>query len=215
MRTQLEVAHRLGEGSPVTADLEAEVSRMTALVEDLLVLARLDADSAPESPLETVPVGALVEDVVDRYALARVPVSRGVVAPLSVLGRYDELRRALGNLVDNAVRHASHAVRVEARAEGPHVVVVVSDDGAGVAVADRERVFERFTRLDEGRDRDAGGSGLGLAIVRELVRRSGGEVRLEEAPGGGLSAQVLLDTAPAPPGRVVGSPGDGRTQSRA
>jgi signal transduction histidine kinase len=215
MRTQLEVAHRLGEGSPVTADLEAEVSRMTALVEDLLVLARLDADSAPESPLETVPVGALVDDVVDRYALARVPVSRGVVVPLSVLGRYDELRRALGNLVDNAVRHASHAVRVEARAEGPHVVVVVSDDGAGVAVADRERVFERFTRLDEGRDRDAGGSGLGLAIVRELVRRSGGEVRLEESPGGGLSAQVLLDMAPAPPGPGIGSPGDGRTRSRA
>jgi signal transduction histidine kinase len=90
------------------------------------------------------------------------------------------------------VRHATTHVQVTTDVECEHVVVVVADDGAGVPPADRERVFERFTRLDEGRDRDAGGSGLGLSIVRELVHRSGGDVRLDDSPGGGLSARVLL-----------------------
>ncbi len=202
MQTQLEVADRLGEGTDVTADLLEEVLRMRRLVEDLLVLARLDADRAPSAPAETFAVGPLVTEVLQRHRDARVEVVAAPDqpgppgdGPLVVLGRRDELQRALANLVDNAVRHAAHRVEVRAYDDGPGVVVEVVDDGAGIAEEDRDRVFERFTRLDEARDRDAGGSGLGLAIVRELVQRNGGRVHLGTAPGGGLSARIRL---PAP-----------------
>ena len=192
MQTQLEVAHRLGEETPVTKDLSAEVRRMTGLVEDLLVLARLDSDTAPDRILAPVEIRPVVLEVVQRYDGARVPVTASVTGRLEVRAERDGLRRALANLVDNAVRHATTAVQVTAQAEGPHVVLTVSDDGTGISAEDRERVFERFTRLDDARARDAGGSGLGLAIVRELVRRSNGEVTLGDASGGGLSARIVL-----------------------
>ena len=78
---------------------------------------------------------------------------------------------------------------------GSRVEIVVSDDGHGIPESDRERVFDRFARLDEARARDAGGSGLGLAIARELVRRAGGDIRLEDAASG-LRAVVSLPTKP-------------------
>ena len=84
----------------------------------------------------------------------------------------------------------------EALERGSVVDVLVSDDGTGIPEADRERVFDRFTRLDEARDRDAGGSGLGLAIVRELVHQTGGTVVLETGVAGGLVARVSLPVAP-------------------
>jgi signal transduction histidine kinase len=99
----------------------------------------------------------------------------------------DALERVVGNLVENAVRHASSRVRVEV-ADG---LIAVVDDGAGIPDADRERVFDRFTRLDDARSRDAGGAGLGLAIVRDLVERHGGTVRLLDA-GPGVRAEVRL-----------------------
>jgi signal transduction histidine kinase len=198
MQTQLEVGRRLGEGGPASDDLHAEVLRMSALVEDLLVLARLDADDTPASPGEPIDVAGVVDEVVGRYAAARVPVAvgPGSVDGLVVRGRRADLRRALSNLVDNAVRHAAGLVEVSTRREDEHVVVEVSDDGAGIPAAERERVFERFTRLDDARDRDAGGSGLGLAIVRGLASGLGGDVRLEASDRGGLSARLRLPTDP-------------------
>ncbi len=212
MRTQLEIAERLGEGTSLTRDLQADVLRMAGLVEDLLVLARLDADALPDRTPRPVAVLPLLLEVARQHADSRVPVlvSEGPEGPerparpvlltdgpeLTVLGRADELGRVLANLVDNGVRHATTAVQLSARAAGDEVELTVSDDGVGIPAEERDRVFERFTRLDEARDRDAGGSGLGLAIVRELVRRSGGEVRLEDAPGGGLAVRVRLPGAP-------------------
>jgi len=139
-------------------------------------------------------VRPLVEEVVGRYRHARVPVTvaEAGAGEVSVRAREDAVRRALRNLVDNAVRHAARCVQVSVRTEGDTVVVEVCDDGSGIAPEDRERVFERFTRLDDARSRDAGGSGLGLPIVAELVARSGGTVRLLDSPGGGLSAQLRL-----------------------
>jgi signal transduction histidine kinase len=193
MRTQLEVAHHLGEETPVTADLRAEVLRMGRLVEDLLVLARLDAGDRPVTSVRTaVPVRALAADVAGRFEGARVPVGTSGVADVTACCPPDDLRRALVNLVDNAVRHARTSVEVEAAATAGGVLVAVRDDGAGIPETERDRVFERFTRLDEARDRDEGGSGLGLAIVRELVRAHGGEVRLGDAPGGGLRVELTL-----------------------
>ena len=193
MRTQLEVTRHLGEETPVTADLRAEVLRMGRIVEDLLVLARLDAGERPVTPVPTAaPVRALARDVAGRLDGARVPVGTGGVDDVTACCPPDDLRRALTNLVDNAVRHARASVEIEAAATADGVLVAVRDDGAGIPVRERERVFERFTRLDEARDRDEGGSGLGLAIVRELVRAHGGEVRLGDAPGGGLRVELTF-----------------------
>jgi signal transduction histidine kinase len=111
----------------------------------------------------------------------------------TVLASYDDLYRALTNLVDNAVRHASSGVDVAVEASGDGVRVSVADDGNGIAEEDRDRVFDRFTRLDEARDRDSGGTGLGLAIARELLRRNDAQVHLEDA-GPGVRAVVTFVT---------------------
>jgi signal transduction histidine kinase len=95
------------------------------------------------------------------------------------------LARALRNLGDNAARHATMRVALAVRTLDATVEVSVDDDGSGIPLADRERVLERFVRLDEGRARDAGGSGLGLAIVAEVVRAHGGSLRVAESPLGG------------------------------
>jgi signal transduction histidine kinase len=105
----------------------------------------------------------------------------------------EELRRVVANLVDNAVRHASTRVVLAVREESGRAVLTVADDGPGIPSEERERVFERFARLDDARDRDAGGTGLGLAIVRELLRRSDGSISLQDNPSGtGLVAVVHL-----------------------
>jgi signal transduction histidine kinase len=195
MRTQLEVAQQLGEGGELVDGLQAETVRMGALVEDLLVLARLDADTASPSPAAPVEVGSAFATVSGRYADERLVVRPPEPVDLRVLADHDELVRILANLVDNALRHATGRVVVWAERRGARVALLVDDDGPGVPEDERERVLQRFTRLDESRDRDAGGSGLGLAIVKELVSRRGGRVVLAESPLGGLRAEVLLPVA--------------------
>ena len=177
LRTQLEVAQR--GGTVRLDDLSAEAERLSHLVDDLLLLARLD-DAGPVRS-DPVPVADLVADLA-------VPVTLAVPDGLRVPG---DLRRVLANLVDNAVRHAASRVDVSLTATGGEMVVVVTDDGPGIEVGDRERVFERFTRLDDGRARDGGGAGLGLAIVRDLVRGHGGTVTLADA-GPGVRAEVRV-----------------------
>ncbi|MEV4530168.1 HAMP domain-containing sensor histidine kinase [Streptosporangium sp. NPDC049304] len=110
---------------------------------------------------------------------------------ITVTGDALDLGRVLVNLVDNALRHTFAPVVVELRTEGADAVLTVTDDGPGIPEADRERVFDRFTRLDSSRSRDEGGAGLGLAIVRETVHAHGGAVHLEDASPG-LRAVVRL-----------------------
>jgi signal transduction histidine kinase len=193
MRTQLEVAQRLGEGGELATDLLADVTRLSALVEDLLLLARAGSDVRPPSTRESLDVRTLLVPAARRYADARVPVSvtEGPAVYASV--NAEELTRVLSNLVDNAVRHARASVVLAVRVEGGRAVLTVVDDGPGIPADERERVFERFARLDDARDRDAGGTGLGLAIVRELLRRSDGSISLEDNPHGpGLAAVIHL-----------------------
>ena len=199
MRTQLEVAQHLGEGGELAADLLADVVRLSALVEDLLLLARSGSDTSHPPVRESVDVRALLVATAGRYGSARVPVTVSAEAAPgpAILANVnsEELRRALANLIDNAVRHAESKVVLAARAEGGKAVLTVVDDGPGIPVEERERVFERFARLDDARDRDAGGTGLGLPIVRELLRRSDGSITLQDNPSGpGLTAQVRLPT---------------------
>jgi len=193
MRTQLEVAQRLGEGGQLPADLLADVHRLSGLVEDLLLLARADDDTSTPVSSES-DLSLLLPEVVGRYAGARVPVRLHTVGGRGVLlvgVARDSLTRALTNLLDNAVRHAEREVGVTTRVTARSVELTISDDGHGIPAADRELVFDRFTRLDEARDRDSGGSGLGLPITRELLRRGGGSIRLEDAAPG-VRAMVVL-----------------------
>ena len=196
MRTQLEVAQRIGPGTDwpaVADDLLVDAERLSRLVEDLLLLARSDDPAAAEAARRAaVPVelGELLAGAAARYPSPPV-VLRRPATPLSVLADPDGLHRVVVNLVDNAVRHARGRVVLAAHAEGGQRVITVTDDGPGIPAADRERVFDRFTRLDDARARDAGGAGLGLAIVRELVCRHGGTVRLADAAPG-LRAEVAL-----------------------
>ena len=196
MRTQLEVAARVGEGGDLPGELLPEVDRLSALVEDLLVLARSGAEG-PLAEATHLSVAELVADTERRHATARVPVrlqpSSGA-RDATVLARPDDLTRAVSNLVANAVRHAATRVTLSWERHGNAVWLVVTDDGHGIAEAERERVFDRFARLDEARDRDSGGSGLGLAITRELLRRNGARVWLEDASPG-VRAVVAFDRA--------------------
>ena len=191
MRTQLEVAQRLGESGELDHDLLVDVVRMSALVEDLLVMARLDSDAVPLPVTGPVDVAETLDRLRARYADASVEAEPGLVVELGD----GELDRLLTNLMDNAFRHARSRVEVRARRHGDRVRVVVSDDGPGIPAQERNRMQQRFTRLDPARDRDSGGTGLGLAIVAALVERRGGRLLLGDAPQGGLAATLDL---PAP-----------------
>ncbi len=183
MRTQLEVAlcHPELADWPATADaVLQDALRLGRMAEDLLALARLDEGQAPPRRKQ-VDLGDLVRAVVRRLPAPAVPVEVRAAAGVRVRGDPDGLARVVQNLLDNALRYAATRVEVSVRAEGALAVLAVADDGPGVPPADRQRVFERFTRLDDARSRELGGAGLGLAIVREIARAHGGEVTVDDA----------------------------------
>jgi signal transduction histidine kinase len=193
MRTELEVAQHLPDTTDwpqITADLLTDVDRLSRLVDDLLLLARADdgASRTPARRFEEVDLGQFLADLAARYpGVSFLHPSEH----LTVRAEPDALARMIGNLLDNAVRHKTSQVRLSVEPDGTYRRITVTDDGPGIPPVDRERVFDRFTRLDDARARDAGGSGLGLAIVRELVRRHRGTVTLSDA-GPGLRVDVRL-----------------------
>jgi signal transduction histidine kinase len=204
MRTELEVdlAH------PGTADPTAthrsvleELDELERLVADLLALARLDATADDLREAASVDVAELVAEVV-ASASATVPIDLTTQAPPPVVrGDAHQVRRAFGNVVENATRHARSRVAVgittAGGAEGADgagwVTVVVDDDGPGIPAAERERVFERFTQLDPARS-DVH-NGLGLSIAREIVERHGGTTAIDDSPLGGARVLLVLPRA--------------------
>lgn len=204
LRTQLEVAERLDE-PPLAEDLMADVARLGRLVDDLLLLARADEGDPRLRLVEAVDVGDLAAGVVHGYANARVPVTWSADSDALTLGDPTALVRIVDNLVGNAVKHASHTVNVTVRRSPDALRLVVADDGPGIPAADRERVFDRFTRLDNSRARsDDDGAGLGLAIVRELLRLHNGAIALgDNSPG--LRVDVTLPAA-GPDGELRAEP---------
>ncbi|MFI0355896.1 ATP-binding protein [Actinomadura sp. 9N407] len=208
LRTQLEVA----AAHPELLDLDGavdDVVRLQHLAADLLLLARLDAGDRP-APAEARPVE--LADLVRDEAFRRNAVANGVEFDLSVrasprvAGPRGRMERVLGNLLDNAQRHAEHVGLITLDEADGHAVLEVADDGPGVPAAERERVFERFVRLDDARGRDEGGAGLGLAIARDLVRAQGGTLTLGAAPGGGARFVVRVP--------VCGTTGSGQAGNR-
>ena len=190
LRVQLEVA----QAHPNLLELDGllgDTVRLEHLATDLLLLARLDAGERPRPG--QVDMVALVADELSRRSGDRVPVQTALPdEPVVLTGSGTQLSRVLGNLVDNAQRHTATLIRVSLECADGAAVLVVADDGAGVPEADRERIFQRFVRLDEARSRDDGGAGLGLAIVRDVVERHGGSIRVENGVPAGARFVVTI-----------------------
>ncbi|NRQ51080.1 HAMP domain-containing histidine kinase [Aeromicrobium sp. YC3-14] len=181
------------------AVMTAEVARMARLVDDLLLLAKAD-DRGMVLHVEDVDLDDIVEDEVRRMrSHGRLRVT-ATIAPVRVRGDRGRLSRAVRNVVENAAAAASGSVHVGLASIDGSARIVVEDDGPGVPVAHRERVFERFVRLDDSRSRDSGGSGLGLAIVREIVAAHGGAVTMDESPTGGARVTVTVQLVQPPAG---------------
>jgi len=200
-----------GNGSLTKADLdrimqrvEQESARMGVLVEDMLLLARLDQ----QRPIEHRPVDLLtlaLDAVQDARMIAperSIELTVGSGAAFLVLGDEVRLRQVIGNLMSNALTHTPDGTPVEVRVLAgprqpvPSVVLEVTDQGPGLRPEQAERVFERFYRADAARTRKAGGTGLGLAIVAALVAAHGGTVALDTAPGQGSTFRMTLPLAP-------------------
>ncbi|HEX2185008.1 MAG TPA: HAMP domain-containing sensor histidine kinase, partial [Chloroflexota bacterium] len=182
----------------ILAETRQEVERMARLVRDLLLL----AEGGEVTPLERSPVrlDVLAREVVARVAGPEAPRVRVEAEPVTVHGDEDRLRQLVGNLVENALRHASsatHAVRVLVRRQPPRVLLVVEDDGPGLPPDAVTRVFDRFYRVDRARSRAHGGTGLGLAIVRHVAEAHDGRVWAENRPEGGARFSVLLPAEPS------------------
>lgn len=167
--------------------------RMQELVDALLLLTRLDEQAALREDLVDLDDLALAE--VRRLRAGGATVDGSGIRAARVRGDARLLGQLVRNLADNAARHARSAVAIGVTGRGAEVVLTVDDDGAGVPPDERDRIFERFVRLDEARARDAGGSGLGLAIVRAIAEAEGGGVRVEDSPLGGARFSVVLPAA--------------------
>ncbi|GAA4198684.1 HAMP domain-containing sensor histidine kinase [Streptosporangium oxazolinicum] len=159
----------------------ATTDRLETIVNDLLLMARLH--SGQPAVLEPIDLGALVTEEASPQTPG-VPVRIRVLPGVWVHGSRIQLIRVLDNLLVNARRHARTLVEVVVEPVSGQAVVSVSDDGAGIAAADRERVFERFTRLADAQRRDPGGSGLGLAISRDIAHAHHGSLRVEDSSQG-------------------------------
>ncbi|WP_267277843.1 sensor histidine kinase [Arthrobacter sp. CDRTa11] len=197
LATEEDVATAMGR-------IESEAKRMGSMVEDLLLLARLDE----QRPLQQRPVDLHLiahDAVVDTQASDRTRaitltgIDGGAAAPAPVLGDEAKLRQVVGNLVGNALRYTPEGSPIELgvgvrTAEGGQQfsVIEVRDHGPGISEEDASKVFERFYRADTSRTRETGGSGLGLAIVAAIVGSHGGSVRVEATDGGGATLVVSL-----------------------
>jgi signal transduction histidine kinase len=168
-----------------------EAHRMHTLIEDLLLLARADEQSLVLRK-EQVPLGDLAEVEAARMRRGAECTIHTDICPASLVGDPAAVSRVIGNLVDNAVRHAKSRVDIAVGTRDGSAILTVSDDGPGIAPAERARVFGRFVRLDADRARSGGGTGLGLAIVAEVVAVHGGTVTIDDRPGGGTKIIVAL-----------------------
>nr|WP_255479468.1 ATP-binding protein [Quadrisphaera sp. RL12-1S] len=186
-----------------SARMGVEARRLAVLVHDVVELSRLQ-DGEPLAAAVRVDVDAVVAEAVDRCSTTA--GSRGIALEVGpetaaeVVGDAELLTTAVRNLVDNAIRYSDAGTRVAVgvrvdEAAGT-VEVAVSDQGLGIAPADRERIFERFYRVDPARSRQTGGTGLGLSIVKHVVAGHGGDVQLWSQEGQGSTFTLRVPQAP-------------------
>ena len=178
--------------------IDKHANRLALLIDDLLLLARLDAGRV-EMKFEAWALREGAQDSLDDFGImAR---ARGVTlenaVPAGLVARADpeRLRQVLSNLIDNAIKYGRPEGRVTIGGrplDENRVELTVRDDGPGIPPEAKERVFERFYRVDKARAREQGGTGLGLAIVKNVMQAHGGEVRVESAPGAGTTFFLTL-----------------------
>jgi len=197
LKFDLELARTSSEASERDerfAAMQRDVTELEELVNELLVLASL-RQAPPYAPRE-VGAQALVEDVIRRAqdemrAAGRsiaIEAPREIPASLSCDAKY--LARALANVLRNAVRYARSKVAIDVRRDAGRTVITVDDDGPGVPVEERQRLFEPFTRLEGSRGRESGGVGLGLAIVKSVAEWHGGAAEISDSPLGGARVSI-------------------------
>ena len=185
--TRMKLALELLRDDPAVSELKSDVAEMERMVHGYLEFAR---GEGTEAPVET-DIVLLMEDIAAVMRRERTPLSVALPPEYVLLVRPNALRRCIGNLIDNARRHGSH-VWLTAMAVADGIDIMVDDDGPGIPMADRDRAFRAFIRLDPSRSPSTGGIGLGLTIARDVARSHGGEVTLETSPQGGLRARVHL-----------------------
>jgi len=174
--------------------MNAELTRMRGLVENLMTLARAERRD-PAGGRSEVDLDDLVDHEARRLQLTSERAVQVEIEPVRVLVDAQQVAQPLRNLVDNAERHARSTVRLTLRRAGEEAVLWVDNDGEVIAEQDRDRIFDRFVRLDDSRSRDAGGSGLGLAITRAGLRAQSGDVRVVDAPDGWCRFELRLPLA--------------------
>lgn len=193
--------------------MEIEATRLTNLVQELIDLSRVQNDD-PLEDAEPVRVEELVVEAVDRCrqqaGSKQITMASGGTADLFVWGNRSQLAAALGNLVENAVNYSPARTRVGIAARklaapgGDLIEIAVTDQGIGISETDRERVFERFYRVDPARSRATGGTGLGLAIVKHVAASHGGEVTVWSSEGQGSTFTLRLPESGVVRGRTTG-----------
>ncbi|WP_047522911.1 sensor histidine kinase [Microbacterium sp. ZOR0019] len=181
----------IGELAEVVSE---EGLRLQGIVESLLLLARLDEGASTRG--EAVDLDDIALGEVRRLRAAGLDVDGSGIAAARVHADPRLLGQLVRNLADNAVRHSRGRVAIGVVPADGHVFVMVEDDGAGVPLEERERIFERFVRLDEARSRDAGGSGLGLAIARGIAVSAGGTLMVDDSRWSGARFVLALPVAP-------------------
>ncbi|MFH8349973.1 sensor histidine kinase [Streptomyces sp. NPDC018045] len=202
LRSQLEISLARPDRTNwprATSDALTATHRLQALTEDLLFLTRPRTE--PPAPA-LVDLTALIRELTDEARRTRPdgPATTAHMPPSApVRGNALHLQRLLRNLLDNALRHARTAVTITVSRDDVTTTVAVHNDGSPIAPDDRERIFDRFTRLDEARSRDVGGTGLGLAIARDIAQRHHGTLHATTPPTPGATFLLQLPTPPAPP----------------
>ena len=187
MRLGIEMS---GADESLREGMHADIEEMDRVIGQFLDFARMDGGE----PAESLQISALASEVVAHHRKLGQAVTADIEETTPIPVKRMAMRRAIGNLVDNAVRYGGGTVRVATRTEGRQVVLEVSDAGPGIPAEQAERMKLPFTRLDEART-GATGSGLGLAIVDRVVRAHGGRFDLQDNAGGGLLARIALPVA--------------------
>lgn len=193
--TSLRLRAELVDDDDLRTKMVATLDEMERMAEATLTFAREDAEAEPARPFD---LNALVASLADDLAAMGRDVTFTDAGRIVYTGRSTALKRAIGNLVDNAVRYGQRArIGLAATPAGP--VITVDDDGPGIPPEQMEEVFKPFVRLDPSRSGETGGSGLGLSIARSIVLAHGGDLTLANRPEGGLRAEIRLPGVDAPP----------------